>query len=220
MRSNTWNTLADTCDGLRSDGEAWSSSEPEIPAFDITPEGHERERPFKSSRILVPLDLSDESDSVTELASGLATTHGAEIFVLLHIMPITPIDMEREAEERTSAAADQLNMLREDQLPARARLLQEWADLVGAHGRVRTVLRVGELSRQIIAAAEGMDLIVIYLHAQGSIRDRLLGSVAERVIRLAPCPVLTLRPGRLDIGRGWPPRPDGPNSASAIALAA
>lgn len=140
MRSNTWNTLADTCDGLRSDGEAWSSSEPEIPAFDITPEGHERERQFKSSRILVPLDLSDESDSVTELASGLATTHGAEIFVLLHIMPITPIDMEREAEERTSAAADQLNVLREDQLPARARRLQEWAGLVGAHGRVRTVL--------------------------------------------------------------------------------
>src|SRR5262245_51004613 len=100
-------------------------------------------------------------------------------------MPITPIDMEREDEERSRAAADQLNVLRRDQLPAplqsvfqgpfphetlehfseagreRARLPQEWADLVGAHGRVQTVLRVGEPSRQIIAAAEGMDLIVI-----------------------------------------------------------
>jgi nucleotide-binding universal stress UspA family protein len=147
-------------------------------------------------------------------------------FSKILVMPITPIDGEREAAERTSAAADQLNVLRADQLPEqppsvfygpfahetleriseagreRARILQKWADLVNAHGRVQTILRVGEPSRQIIAAAEGMDLIVIYLHAQGWIRDRVLGSVAKRVIRLATCPGLTLRPGRHDIGRG------------------
>ena len=60
----------------------------------------------------------------------------------------------------------------------------------------RWVLRAGAPYEQIVGAAqdEKADMIVIGTHGRSGLNRLLLGSVAERVVRLAPCPVLTVRP--------------------------
>ena len=57
------------------------------------------------------------------------------------------------------------------------------------------ILAGGEPASQIVtaASAEGCDLIAMATHGHTGLKHLLLGSVAERVVRLAPCPVLTVR---------------------------
>jgi len=74
--------------------------------------------------------------------------------------------------------------------------LEEWAAEGCAAGcKVRTLLRVGVPYREIVAAAgEGAaDLVLLATHGRGEVQRLLVGSVADKVIRLAPCPVLTVR---------------------------
>jgi len=77
-----------------------------------------------------------------------------------------------------------------------AAMLERWADEGRAAGcKVHTALRVGVPYREIVAAAtdEAADLVLLATHGRGKIHRLLVGSVADRVIRMAPCPVLTLR---------------------------
>lgn len=77
-----------------------------------------------------------------------------------------------------------------------AERLEAWAAKgrdVGA--KVRTVLRVGVPYREILNEAEesNVDLVLMATHGRGEIHRLLVGSVADRVIRMAPCPVFTLK---------------------------
>lgn len=60
---------------------------------------------------------------------------------------------------------------------------------------VRTVIRKGPAQAEIVALAaeERADLVVMGTHGRGGVSRVLLGSVADRVLRTAPCPVLTVR---------------------------
>ena len=57
------------------------------------------------------------------------------------------------------------------------------------------MLRVGVPYREVIAAAkdERADLVLLATHGRGEVHRLLVGSVADRVIRMAPCPVLTVK---------------------------
>jgi nucleotide-binding universal stress UspA family protein len=61
--------------------------------------------------------------------------------------------------------------------------------------KVATLLRVGRPCEEIIAVAKEheVDLIVMAKHGRGEVQRLLVGSVADKVVRLAPCPVLTLK---------------------------
>ena len=61
--------------------------------------------------------------------------------------------------------------------------------------KVATLLRVGRPYEEIIAAAKehDVDLIVMATHGRGEVHRLLVGSVADKVVRLAPCPVVTLK---------------------------
>jgi nucleotide-binding universal stress UspA family protein len=61
--------------------------------------------------------------------------------------------------------------------------------------RARPIVKVGDPLRQVVAYArdEAMDLIVLGTHGRSGVAHLFLGSVAERVVRTAPCPVLTVR---------------------------
>lgn len=77
-----------------------------------------------------------------------------------------------------------------------AALLEQWASTARAAGcTVRTILRVGVPYREVVAAAkdERADLVLLAIHGHGRIHGLLVGSVADRVIRMAPCPVLTVK---------------------------
>lgn len=178
------------------------------------------------SRILVPTDFSSGSDKAWALAQKMAASFGAEL-VLLHVLPATPLDVEkqleteeRKAELRSRQAEHQLGIPRADdevtpaarvfegpftrsvlrefspQGRAWAEVLEEWADR-GRHAgaKVRTVLRVGVAYREVVAEAteSKADLVLLATHGRGEIHRLLVGSVADRVIRMAPCPVFTLK---------------------------
>ena len=74
--------------------------------------------------------------------------------------------------------------------------LEKWAAGARKKGAtVRPIIRTGAPAEQIVelATTEHADLVVMGTHGRGGMSRVLLGSVADRVIRLAPCPVLTVR---------------------------
>ena len=82
--------------------------------------------------------------------------------------------------------------------------LEECARATTDNGcKVTTHLRVGRPYEEIIAAAKEheVDLIVMATHGRGDVQRLLVGSVADKVVRLAPCPVVTLKDStRFDLG--------------------
>jgi nucleotide-binding universal stress UspA family protein len=77
-----------------------------------------------------------------------------------------------------------------------AQKLEQWA--AAAPGcKVRTLLRVGVPYHEVVEAAkaEQADLVLLATHGRGEVHRLLVGSVADRVVRMAPCPVLTLKEG-------------------------
>ena len=77
-----------------------------------------------------------------------------------------------------------------------AKMVDAWAGRAyNAGAKVRPILRVGIPYQEILAAAREStaDLVVLATHGRGEIPRLLVGSVADRVIRMAPCPVFTLR---------------------------
>jgi nucleotide-binding universal stress UspA family protein len=140
-------------------------------------------------RIIVPTDFSSCSEEAWRLAQRLAGMSGSEL-VLTHVLTEAPLFREgpfimpkvREVFEAARSFADAA--------------LQEWVAKARAEGlSARAALRSGVAYQEIVALAvdERADLIVIGTHGRGGIDRALLGSVADRVIRLAPCPVLTMR---------------------------
>lgn len=140
----------------------------------------------------MPTDFSATSEEAWRSAQQLARHLNAEL-VLLHVFVEAPLYSEspfsgHRVREVYESGRDwvQANLLR-------------WADEARASGlTVRTEFRAGVPYKEIVAAAgEGLgDLIVIGTHGRGGVERALMGSVADRVIRLAPCPVLSVGPAR------------------------
>lgn len=133
--------------------------------------------------VLVPVDFSPESLAAVSTALEIAATPGGVhiIHVLSELSPAEPVLMweEYESGKRKEAA-----------LEALAKSLAE----AGLPDLKRHVF-IGDPGQEIAAFAERLhaDLIVIPSHGRTGIRRLLIGSVAERVIRLAQCPVLVMR---------------------------
>ncbi len=140
-------------------------------------------------RIIVPTDFSACAEEAWGLAQRLAAASGAEI-VLTHVLVETPLYSEGP-----------FTMERARQVYEAARrwageTLEQWAAKARGTGlTVRVVLRAGVPYAEIVELAtnERADLVVLGTHGRGGINRALLGSVADRVVRLAPCPVLTVR---------------------------
>ena len=138
--------------------------------------------------ILVPIDFSDHSGRALDMAVSLAKELGAKL-ELLHsyqlatgaISPygvVIPESFDRGVRE---AAASQL---------------EQWREKAAAEGvEVKARLCSTYPSRGIVDAAEelGADLIVMGTRGLSGIKHVLLGRVAERVLRRAPCPVVTVK---------------------------
>ena len=140
------------------------------------------------SKILVPLDFSSHSAKALELAMGLAKTFGGQI-LLLHAYHLPPlVGMPDEI----AIPPDFWTGVRD----AAARRLDKAAQKVKAGGiPVETQLMEFAPSDAIVETAKKMkaDLIVMGTRGLTGLKHALLGSVAERTLRLAPCPVLTVK---------------------------
>jgi universal stress protein A len=149
---------------------------------------------IKLKSILAPLDFSPQSQKALHYALALAEQFGASVTLLYVVEPavypteIGYVPAEIDALYRTmdETAREKLAALAEKQVPAQL--------------RGQTLVRVGQPHREITEAAKelAVDLIVIATHGYTGLKHTFLGSTAERVVRHAPCPVLTVREGEHD----------------------
>lgn len=141
------------------------------------------------TRIRVPLDFSEQSLRALAYAKTLGKPLAASLD-LLHVIP-NPF-LEHPGGLNAPLPRPFLDDLERD---ARTRL--EEARLSGEREAfsVRSVIKVGDPLFEIVeyARLQHVDLIVIGTHGRTGIAHMFLGSVAERVVRTAPCPVLTVR---------------------------
>ncbi len=131
-------------------------------------------------KILVTTDLSDFSLAAFEYASTASIFFNAEIFLLY-------VYGNREPRGHT-------HYTEEEALKA----LKEFAQSSVSSGLdVHTVVRCGAPAVEIIryAQQEGADLIVIATHGRTGLRHMMMGSVAEKIVRLSSIPVLSVKPG-------------------------
>jgi nucleotide-binding universal stress UspA family protein len=125
--------------------------------------------------ILHPTDFSERSGYAFQLACSLARDHGARLIVL-HVMPV-PLVQEKFLYREEMAG--ELNRL----------------GAPDARVRVEHRLEEGDAATQILRVAQetGCDLIAMGTHGRTGLGRLLMGSVAEQVLRMASCPVLTVR---------------------------
>jgi nucleotide-binding universal stress UspA family protein len=141
-------------------------------------------------RICCPIDFSDASRAAMEVACDLARRFGATL-TLLHAYPVPGYTFP------------------DGSVVASPRMLQELADQANRHladwqrdalqagaPAVRVETAVGDPASEIVAWAQdkGADLLVLGTHGRTGLEHALMGSVAERVVRRARCPVLTVHP--------------------------
>ncbi len=144
-------------------------------------------------RICCPIDFSDASRAALEVAADLARRFGAEL-VLLHAYPIPGYTFP---DGSVVASPKMMQELAEQA----QRHLEEWrvdAERLVAAPRVSAERAVGEPAAEIVSFAQGrgVDLLVLGTHGRTGLEHALMGSIAERVVRRAHCPVLTIRPPR------------------------
>lgn len=130
---------------------------------------------MRPTEILFPTDFSHASEAAGRIARAMALEAGARLHVLHVVPPVTDPSTFRE------------------QVARAAQGLSEGL-------RVETALRTGLAGRAIVdyAREKGIGLIVLGTHGRTGWSHAILGSVAETVVRLAPCPVLTVPAGSLE----------------------
>jgi universal stress protein A len=146
---------------------------------------------IRVERILFPTDFSEPSRSAQAYACALAERFHAELR-LLHVLQDVLLMMP----EPGSALSLQQNYLLDLKQQAESALDHLLSAESAQAKRVVRATRMGHPATEIIqdAAEHKINLIVIGTHGRSGLRHALLGSVAERVVRQAPCPVLTVHP--------------------------
>lgn len=145
--------------------------------------------------ILLPTDFSECSAEAAAVARTLAERFGGRI-LLLHVLD------EPAALDPMFRGDVPLEMLRSrmEQFARESMDAFLSANFAGFE-RLDTVLAAGSPHREIVRKAReaGSDLIVVGTHGRTGVEHVLFGSTAERVVRTAPCPVLSVRQGRKEI---------------------
>jgi nucleotide-binding universal stress UspA family protein len=138
---------------------------------------------FPKKKVVVPVDFSDES--LTALGTALELVDNPANVLVVHVLQepsnIEPGEVWGKIHQAT-------------RIGNAVQALREHLDK-GQHYNVSTEVVIGNAGHEIAAIAEReiADLIVLTPHGRTGLKRMLIGSVTERVIRLAHCPVLVLR---------------------------
>jgi nucleotide-binding universal stress UspA family protein len=144
---------------------------------------------IRLQRILVPTDFSESARHALTYGFSFAREYNAEL-LLLHVVEVVPVGYASDLFPTSMAAVFQ-----EVSAYARAELAK-LAALGQERGvAVRELVLQGKPSAEIVRAAreQAVDMIVLGTHGKGMLDKALFGSTTERVVRGAPCPVLTCR---------------------------
>ena len=125
-------------------------------------------------KILVTTDLSEHSLAALEYVSSSGLLYGSRLFLLY----VAEHGSARSKEQASGALREFVERHVDPALP------------------LIPVVRLGHAVREIrrFSQEEGVDLIVIATHGRTGVKHALMGSVAERVVRLSPVPVLSVKP--------------------------
>lgn len=144
---------------------------------------------MKLNKILVPIDFSDYSKNALKYAVNFAKLFNAEILLIYVVEPVIyppdfsmgQIAIPTVTTEFDDRAKEELNKLAKNEIPQQL--------------KVSIIIRTGKPFVEIIETASeaDVDLIIIATHGHSGVEHILFGSTAEKVVRKAPCPVLTLR---------------------------
>ncbi|OGU28585.1 MAG: stress protein UspA [Ignavibacteria bacterium GWA2_35_9] len=140
-------------------------------------------------KILVPIDFSDYSKSSLKYAVNFARNFNASLILVYVIEPVIyppdfsmgQIAIPTAGLEMDKRAKEELDKLAQKE--------------ISSDVNVRKIIKTGKPFVEIIetASEENVDLIIIATHGHTGVEQILFGSTAEKVVRKAPCPVLTLR---------------------------
>jgi nucleotide-binding universal stress UspA family protein len=139
-------------------------------------------------RIFCATDFSEPAEHAWQVAENLASVHRAEV-VLVHAFVEMPTYPE--------VATGQVHTVWEEQRRWVQQALDQRAAAAEARGvGARGLLVTGPPAEAVVdaAARDGADLLVVGTHGRTGLERVLIGSVAERIVRAAPCPVLVVRP--------------------------
>jgi nucleotide-binding universal stress UspA family protein len=149
------------------------------------------------THILVSLDGSEIAEQVLPHVEALAEKFGSRIVLLRAILPPALPLMETPMGLPVTPYTTEVYVeAAEDERRAASGYLQEIGDRLRNRGfQVEQELREGSAASVIVerAGALGADLIAMTTHGRGGLKRLVLGSVAEEVLRMAPCPVLLVR---------------------------
>lgn len=140
-------------------------------------------------KVLVPIDFSDYSKSALKYAVNFSKQFNAEMILVYVVEPVVyppdfsmgQIAIPSVNVEWDKRAKEELDNLADSEIPSDV--------------KVKKVIKTGKPFVEIIdtAADEDVDIIIIATHGHSGVEHILFGSTAEKVVRKAPCPVLTLR---------------------------
>jgi universal stress protein A len=144
---------------------------------------------FPVKKILCPVDFSEPSLLALQTAVEIAQQNSAELLLVHVVQPVQPVAapgvpagyaIQDYYEERTAAAHKSFEEITEKNVPEGA--------------AVRTNVLRGQAADEIVREAESekADIIVLATHGWTGWRRFIFGSVAEKVVRLSSCPVLTI----------------------------
>jgi nucleotide-binding universal stress UspA family protein len=149
---------------------------------------------IKISRILHPTDLSENSKPALRYASDLARHYHAG----LHI--VTVVDTRAFTGSVAEPEFFPVDFLQDYMKETEKKLAELTFEGMQHCSKIVREVFSGTPYNEIIKYAEksGIDLIVMGTHGYTGLKHMLIGSVAENVVRRAPCPVLTVRPDKRD----------------------
>jgi nucleotide-binding universal stress UspA family protein len=141
-------------------------------------------------KILVATDFGEASDAALSYGRDLARTYGAT----LHVVNVAENILARYAGDGTLAILPQLQNDVEEAARKRLEKLVTGEDRTLLHAKPVVLTALGTAEAIVeYADAQNVDIIVMGTHGRRALAHLLMGSVAERVVRTAPCPVLTVR---------------------------
>ncbi len=145
-------------------------------------------------KILCPVDFSEPSESALSTAVDLAEHYSAEVVLMHAVNDIDP--MPSPSYTLTPQMVEQIPQLMEQMQENARQALQNLIDqYIGRRVPADVLVTTGPPAHSIVNAVDELnaDLIVIATHGRSGIRGFFFGSVAEKVVRTADCPVLTVK---------------------------
>ena len=145
---------------------------------------------IRLAKLLVPTDFSEDSEQAARYAVELAKRFQAEIHCV-HVVDIPADLLSTSAYYMTGPSEAFLDQIREES----KKNLEAFAEKNLEGVQVRTAFLEGSPFVEIIRYARNqeIDLVVIATHGRTGLKHVLFGSVAEKVVRKAPCPVLVVK---------------------------